>query len=83
MAAKKQKTEDTTTLLRLVADIRAAVGDPHGRLMQDELVARCLCLREVSDWVDEAQRVKATATKDGWICEQGPEWNATLILDSE
>jgi hypothetical protein len=28
-------------LLGLLADIRAAVGDPAGRLMQDELVERC------------------------------------------
>jgi hypothetical protein len=28
-------------LLGLVADIRAAVGDPTGKLMQDELVAHC------------------------------------------
>ena len=27
-------------LLGLLADVRAAAGDPHGKLMQDELVAR-------------------------------------------
>jgi len=29
----------------LLADIRAAVGDPTGKLMQDELVERCRSLR--------------------------------------
>lgn len=31
----------STGLLGLIADIRAAVGDPTGKLMQDELVAHC------------------------------------------
>jgi hypothetical protein len=40
----------------LLADIRAAVGDPTGKLMQDELVERCRSLRltdaerEAIDW---------------------------------
>ena len=34
--------------LGLLADIRAAVGDPTGRLMQDELVERCRKLRAAS-----------------------------------
>lgn len=48
---------DTWSLLSLLADIRRAVGDPHGRLMQDELVERCAKLREAlerlrdCDWV--------------------------------
>ena len=33
-------------MLKLLADIREAVGDPEGRLMQDELVAHCRALRE-------------------------------------
>lgn len=50
MTAKKDidSTEDpnavsveSTALLGLVADIRAAVGDPTGKLMQEELVAHC------------------------------------------
>ena len=32
---------ESTALLGLVADIRAAVGDPTGKLMQDELVEHC------------------------------------------
>jgi hypothetical protein len=32
---------DNTRLLGLIADIRAAVGDPQGKLMQDELVEHC------------------------------------------
>ena len=34
-----------SALLGLLADIRAAVGDPTGKLMQDELVERCRKLR--------------------------------------
>ncbi|MGY4876470.1 hypothetical protein ACLUEY_01135 [Vreelandella aquamarina] len=30
--------EDVASLLRLIADIRAAAGDPHGKLMQPELI---------------------------------------------
>lgn len=37
-----------TVLLKLVADIRAAVGDSEGKLMQDELVQRCGELAESS-----------------------------------
>jgi hypothetical protein len=36
---------ESTALLGLIADIRAAVGDPTGKLMQDELVERCRKLR--------------------------------------
>jgi tRNA U34 5-carboxymethylaminomethyl modifying GTPase MnmE/TrmE len=36
---------EARALLGLLADIRAAVGDPTGKLMQDELVERCRKLR--------------------------------------
>ena len=39
---------EARALLGLLADIRAAVGDPTGKLMQDELVERCRKLRAVS-----------------------------------
>jgi hypothetical protein len=42
---------ESTALLGLLADIRAAVGDPTGKLMQDELVAHCRTLREERDWM--------------------------------
>lgn len=38
--------QDCDSLLRLVAEIRSAIGDPTGRLMQDELIQRCGNLRE-------------------------------------
>jgi hypothetical protein len=41
-------------LLNLVADIRAAVGDPTGKLMQDELVAHCRKLKAAADKGKEA-----------------------------
>lgn len=34
----------SASLLNLIADIRAAVGDPIGKLMQDELVEHCRAL---------------------------------------
>lgn len=73
---------ESTALLGLVADIRTAVGDPTGKLMQDELVARCKHLRELEEWIEnEGHRVKARRLKDGWIAEDAPEWNATLLID--
>jgi hypothetical protein len=42
-------TDNADTLagaLRLIADIRAAAGDPEGKLMQDELVSRIRRMRE-------------------------------------
>ena len=39
------KLSEARALLGLLADIRAAVGDPTGKLMQDELVERCRKLR--------------------------------------
>ena len=56
MTAEKKDMENTKAdaignesiaLFGLVADIRAAVGDPTGKLMQDELVARCRKMRDV------------------------------------
>lgn len=41
---------ESTALLGLVADIRAAVGDPEGKLMQDELVEHCRKLAHSADW---------------------------------
>lgn len=37
-----------TSLFRLLADIRAAAGDPSGRLMQDELVEHIGKLKEAA-----------------------------------
>ena len=37
---------DLFQALKVLADIRAAVGDPEGKLMQEELVVRCRELRE-------------------------------------
>ena len=41
---------ESTALLGLVADIRAAVGDPTGKLMQDELVEHCRKLAHSAEW---------------------------------
>jgi hypothetical protein len=41
---------ESTALLGLLADIRAAVGDPTGKLMQDELVEHCRKLKGQHEW---------------------------------
>jgi hypothetical protein len=46
----KAVSVESTALLGLVADIRAAVGDPTGKLMQDELVAHCRKLAHSEEW---------------------------------
>lgn len=46
---KTQVTQAEMRLLNLLAEIRAAVGDPEGRLMQDELVEHCRALRAERD----------------------------------
>ena len=45
MKRSEAELAEARALLGLLADIRAAVGDPTGRLMQDELVERCRQLR--------------------------------------
>lgn len=59
MTAKKRITSEvnanavsveSTALLGLLADLRAAVGDPTGKLMQDELVEHCRKLAHSADW---------------------------------
>ncbi len=43
--SRQEEIEDEKTdafcAIRLVAEIRSAVGDPTGKLMQDELIAHC------------------------------------------
>lgn len=39
--------EQNASLLRLIADIRTAAGDPNGRLMQDELIEY---IRKLQEW---------------------------------
>jgi len=50
-ALVEQAPPEQTALLCLLADIRAAVGDPKGKLMQDGLVERCRKLREERNWM--------------------------------
>lgn len=47
---------ESTALFGLVADIRAAVGDPTGKLMQDELIERCRALRECAEYIADPKR---------------------------
>ena len=54
MKRSDAELSEARALLGLLADIRAAVGDPTGRLMQDELVERCRKLRAERDSLSEA-----------------------------
>jgi hypothetical protein len=72
MTAKKdiENTKDSnavsvesTTLLFLLSDIRAAVGDPTGKLMQDELVAHCA---EMLDRVTRAEIILGRLATGYW-----------------
>ena len=47
----------------LLADIRAAVGDPTGKLMQDELVAHCRALRLTDA---EREAIKEACDEGRW-----------------
>ena len=51
------KTETNTEqgLLNLLANIRAAAGDPEGKLMQDELIERIYCLADDSRRLDKME----------------------------
>ena len=40
--------DNCVALLYLLSDIRAAIGDPYGKLMQGELVERCRELAKAS-----------------------------------
>lgn len=50
------RSTDEHTLLGLLADIRAAAGDPQGRLMQAELVEH---IRTLKARVDQAEHLRA------------------------
>lgn len=49
---KPTMDSDSQALLCLLADIRAAVGDPKDELMQDELVEHCKRLKRVAREAD-------------------------------
>lgn len=66
--------KEETALLILIADIRAAVGDPTGKLMQDELVEHCRRLREDKERLDALDESFATHTS-AHLARVGPYMN--------
>jgi hypothetical protein len=64
-------TDNAATLnaaLRFIADIREAAGDPEGKLMQNELVARIRRMRESLEGImkvpeNQSQHVYGTMVK--------------------
>lgn len=68
---------ESTALLGLLADIRAAVGDPKGRLMQDELVDHCQKIREDRNRLLQALRTLINRHEEeieGGEPVSGEEW---------
>jgi hypothetical protein len=45
---RERLCDNCVALLYLLSDIRAAVGDPYGKLMQNELLERCRKLAKAS-----------------------------------
>ena len=45
---RERLCDNCVALLYLLSDIRAAIGDPYGKLMQDELLERCRELAKAS-----------------------------------
>ena len=71
-----QPTENEEySLLGLIADIRAAVGDPMGKLMQDELVEHCRRLREEVEWL---RTLRSRSKKKEAAPETDEEINARM-----
>ena len=64
-------------LLGLIAEIRAAVGDPDGRLMQDELIERCRNLRSEVGRLQDAIRRLAEQDATLSVCDG----NVTVTVD--
>ena len=57
-------TDNADTLnaaLRLIADIREAAGDPEGKLMQDELVAKIRRMRKALEKIQALPVVRHLA----------------------
>jgi hypothetical protein len=52
----KTKTNNEQGLLNLLANIRAAAGDPSNKLMQDELIMRIKSLADDSSRLDKLER---------------------------
>ncbi|MFS8175012.1 hypothetical protein [Vreelandella titanicae] len=53
--------QDAASLLRLVTKIRAAAGDPSGKLMQPELVAHIAALNDHRDAISHSAGLKKAA----------------------
>ena len=67
----EEMNNNEIALLNLIADIRAAVGDPNGKLMQDELIEWCRSMKENSKRLDYLIRHSCTQKADNggdfWI----------------
>tara|TARA_R110000787_G_scaffold187146_7_gene299052 strand:- start:711 stop:980 length:270 start_codon:yes stop_codon:yes gene_type:complete len=63
------KPSELNTLLGLLADIRAAVGDPTGKLMQDELLDKCRAIKRVGDEMARICDVPVSAPVKEWATD--------------
>lgn len=74
-----------SALLGLLADIRAAVGDPTGKLMQDELVERCRALAgfAASGWRPVCQKSMPAFGQIVWLFDGKRVWLGGCEDDGE
>ena len=77
MTALDALRAENAAVYGLLADIRAAVGDPKGKLMQDELIAHCRSLR-ITDEEREAIAEAVGAYNDNDDDEECARIAATL-----
>lgn len=73
-----------SALLGLVADIRAAVGDPAGKLMQDELVEHCRRMASVVEAAIQLNEIVEGVRNNQWVAgglrlKDTPEWCAFYV----
>ena len=73
--AKRNELNNTPSgseyiLLGLLADIRAAVGDPNGELMQDELVGHCKTIRVIGDMMARMLETAPESPVEEWPDDQ-------------
>lgn len=68
----------STALLGLLADIRAAVGDPNGRLMQEELVEHC---RRVTNAANKAEALAEREHREARGAASPACWQSSFSLE--
>lgn len=75
-------SETELAAIALIADLRAALGDPEGRLMQDELIAHARAVKAAQVRGDVALSVlRQIASGKRRTREQRLAWACVTMLD--